>query len=123
MNWMIREMLRHGTYDSRDGDLMAPYSWAPSLRVRDLLNDLGADVGDTADKEASRTIYEFVVEQIGGDSARFNGDFDLPLQLITRDEHRAALDECFGAAGRDAPDFAETEEDAEDAPIFEVAGR
>ncbi len=123
MNWMIREMLRHGVYDPRDGDLMAPYSWAPSSRVRHLLNDLGADVGETADKEVSRTIYEFVVEQIGADSARFNGDFDLPFQLITRREHRAALNQCFGKAGRDAPDFADDGENSEDAHELEVAGR
>jgi hypothetical protein len=123
MNWLVREMLRHGVYDSRDVGLMAPYGWAPSLRVRDLLIDLGADAGETADKESSRTIYEFVVEHIGADSARFNGDFDLPLQLITRDEHRVALDQCFEAAGRDAPDFSEAEEVAEDTPAFEVAGR
>ena len=91
MNWMIREMLRHGVYEPRDEGLMAPYSWTSSQRVRELLNDLGADVGESADKEASRTIHQFLVEHIGIDCARFNGDFDLPLQLITREEHRAAL--------------------------------
>jgi hypothetical protein len=112
MNWMIREMLRHGVYEPRDEGLMAPYCWAPSQRVRELLNALGADVGVWADKEVSRTIHEFVVEHIGTDCARFNGDFDLPLQLITRETHRAALDQCFEVAGRDPPSFVEAEEDA-----------
>ena len=92
MNWMIRELLRHGVYEPRDESLMASYCWAPSERVRELLTTLGADVGARADKEASRAIHEFVVEHIGVDHARFNGDFDLPLQLITRETHRAALD-------------------------------
>ena len=110
MNWMIREMLRQGVYEPRDDSLMAPYCWAPSQRVRELLNALGADVGVWADKEASRAIHEFVVEHIGADRARFTGDFDLPLQLITRETHRAALDQCFEAADRDPPSFAEAEE-------------
>ena len=57
MNWMIREMLRHGVYEFRDESVMAPYCWAPSQRVRELLNELGADVGEWADKEVSRSIY------------------------------------------------------------------
>jgi hypothetical protein len=123
MNWMIREMLRQGVYEARDASIMAPYCWAPSQRVRELLNALGADVGVWADKEASRAIHEFVVEHIGADRTRFNGDFDLPLQLITRETHRAALDYCFEVADRDPPRFAEAEEDADDALPFEVAGR
>lgn len=123
MNWMIREMLRHGVYNSRDEGLMAPYCWAPSQRIRDLLNELGADVGETADKEASRAIHEFMVGQIGADCARFHGDFDLPLQLITREEHRAVLAQCFEAADQDPPSFVEAEEDAIDASAFQVAER
>jgi hypothetical protein len=123
MNWMIREMLRQGVYAPRDAGIMAPYCWAPSQRVRELLNALSADVGVWADKEASRAIHEFVVKHIGADRARFNGDFDLPLQLITRETHRAALDYCFEVADRDPPNFAEAEEDGEDALPFEVVGR
>ena len=123
MNWMIREMLRHGVYEPRDEGLMAPYCWAPSQRVRELLNALGADVGLWADKEASWAIHEFVVEHIGVDHARFSGDFDLPLQLITRETHQAALDHCFEVADRDPPSFVEVEENAEDALLFGVTGR
>jgi hypothetical protein len=123
MNWMIREMLRQGVYAPRDAGIMAPYCWAPSQRVRELLNALGADVGVWADKEASRAIHEFVAKHIGADRARFSGDFDLPLQLITRETHRAALDHCFEVADRDPPSFAEAEEDADTALPFEVAGR
>jgi hypothetical protein len=98
MNWMIREMVRQAVYDAGDASIMAPYCWAPSQRVRELLNALGADVGAWADKEASRAIHEFVVEHIGADRARFNGDFDLPLQLITRQSRRAALHYFFEVA-------------------------
>ena len=111
MNWMIREMIRHGVYDLRDEGLMAPYCWAPSQRVRKLLNELGADVGERADKEASRPIYEFIVTHVGVDHARFSGDFDLPLQLITRGTHVSAMTQCFAAAHRDPPTFDEPDDE------------
>ncbi len=104
MNWMIRELLRHGAYEPQDEHLMIPYVWAPSQRVRILLNDLGADVGERADKEVSRTICDFVTRHLG-DDRRFDGDFDLPLQLITRRRHRDALETCFAEVGGAPPDF------------------
>ena len=104
MNWMIRELLRHGAYEPHDEHLMIPYVWAPSRRVRALLNKLGADVGERADKEASRSICEFVTKHLG-DNRRFDGDFDLPLQLITRRRHWDTLKECFADVGGTPPDF------------------
>jgi hypothetical protein len=112
MNWMIRELLRHGVYELGDESLMAPYCWASSQRARELLNALGAGVGIWANKDVSRAIYNFVVQHIGVDRARFVGDFDLPLQLITRERNRIALEQCFEEAGRDAPSFREDEADA-----------
>ena len=112
---MIREFLRFEVYESRDEGLMAPYCWAPSQRVRALLNELGAGVGERADKEASRTIHDFVTSHLGSDRALFDGDFDLPLQLITRDMNRAVLVQCFKKADRDPPTFLEQEQDAEGA--------
>lgn len=104
MNWMIRELLRHGAYESCDENPMIPYVWAPSQRVRVLLNKLGADVGERADKEASRTICDFVTKHLG-DDRRFDGDFDLPLQLITRRRHWDTLEACFAEVGSTPPDF------------------
>lgn len=112
MNWMIRELLRHGAYESRDERLMIPYVWAPSQRVRVLLNKLGADVGDQADKEASRTICDFVTKHLG-DDRRFDGDFDLPLQLITRHRHWGTLEECFAEVGSARPDFLDDDHELE----------
>ncbi|MGO6755911.1 sacsin N-terminal ATP-binding-like domain-containing protein [Rhizobium ruizarguesonis] len=115
MNWMIREMVRHGVYRPNDEGFMAPYGWAPSQRVRVLMSDLGADVGVRADKEASREIQAFVMTHLGSDRARFDGDFDLPLQLITQKVHREALEACFHATDRNPPDleYEEWEGDSE----------
>lgn len=112
MNWMIRELLRHGAYEAHDEHLMIPYVWAPSRRVRTLLNELGADVGERADKEASRAICDFVTMHLG-DDRRFDGDFDLPLQLITRHRHRDALEACFDDVGGAPPDLLEDEDEQE----------
>jgi hypothetical protein len=121
-NWMVREMLRQAGYAPQDADTMAPYSWAPSQRVRKLLNSLGARVGDWADKEASRAIHAFVVDHIGETRARFVGDFDLPLQLITREHHGAALIQCFDVVHLDPPDFDSSDDLFGRDPIFETGG-
>ena len=120
-NWMIREMLRQGVYEAQDADPMAPYCWAPSQRVRRLLNALGAGVREWADKEESRAIHTFVVNNIGAERARFVGDYDLPLQLITRDVHGAARTHCFQAANLEPPDFDTAHEALEDEPTFETS--
>ena len=123
VNWMVRELLRHGVYEADDAILMAPYCWAPTGRVRDVLNALGADVGVKADMDVSPAIYEFVVQHIGADHAFFADDFDLPLQLITRSANKAVLDRCFAEAGQDAPVFGDTEGGgAEDEPIAGMSG-
>jgi hypothetical protein len=119
-NWMIRELLRLSVYDAQHANLMAPYCWAPSQRVRRLLSALGADVGDGADKEASRAIYSFVVSHIGVERARFVGDFDLPLQLITREVHGGALTRCFQAANLDPPELDISREALENRSAFET---
>ncbi|RWA68020.1 hypothetical protein [Mesorhizobium sp.] len=120
-NWIIREMLRQGVYEAQDAGSMAPYCWAPSQRVRGLLNALGAGVGEWADKEESRAIHTFVVNHIGAERARFVGDFDLPLQLITREVHGAALTQCFQAADLEPPDFDTPREAFEEEPTFETS--
>jgi hypothetical protein len=110
MNWMIRELLRQGVYQPRDESLMAPYCWASSQRVRDLLNALGAGVNQWADTETTRSVYKFVLQHIGVERARFAGDFDLPLQLITRGRNRIALQRCFEVAECHAPNFGDADD-------------
>ena len=123
VNWMVRELLRHGVYEADDSILMAPYCWAPTGRVRGLLNALGADVGVEADMDVSPAIYSFVALHIGADHASFAGDFDLPLQLITRSENKAALDRCFAEAGMEAPVLGDIEGDGtEDEPVAGIGG-
>ena len=113
-NWLIRELVRHKVYGPDDESLLAPYCWMSNQRVRDLLNRLGAPMAEQADSAASRPIYDFVVEHIGADHARFDGDFDLPLQIITRSKHRKTLQRLFEEAGLDAQDFRDGSGDGAD---------
>ena len=55
--------------------------------------------------DESRVIYDFVAEHIGAARARFDGDFDLPLQVITRERHRDKLREYFRAGGIETTTF------------------
>ncbi len=79
-NWMIRELLRAGVY--RRG-VLAPYAWMSSRRVRDFLVRAGGPALHEADPDHSRQIHEFVVKELGTQAAKFDGDYDLPLQLRT----------------------------------------
>ena len=115
VNWLIRELMRHGFYRREDEELLAPYCWAPTQRVRTLVNALGAKIAQRPDIAVSRDIHGFVVKHIA-DRARFDGDFDLPLQIVTRSKHRKILERCFEKAGIEAPRFREGSGDGAEYP-------
>lgn len=106
VNWLIRELARNGIYDPDEAKSMAPYCWMPTERVRKLLVRFGmSNLSSSANPEDSREIHTFIVKHLGAERARFGGDFDLPLQLITRARYRDVLNQCFQQGGLDAPDF------------------
>ena len=103
---MIRELTRNGLYGCCDADLTAPYCWMPTQRVRKLLLLLHARITEVSAKpDESRVIYDFITEHVGADHARFHGDFDLPLQVMTRSRYQEALGRCLAAAGFELPAF------------------
>ena len=110
-NWMIRELVRHGVYNADDADSLAPYCWAPTRRVRQLLNHLG-EVIESPDKDASRFLYEFIRDQIGPDRGRFHGDFDLPLQLVTCKAYRDTLRQFFQRSDSEVPDLDDVDDES-----------
>ena len=114
VNWLIRELVRHGVYRREDESLLAPNCWASTQRVRAFLNGIGADVGDRPNVTASRVIHDFVVEHIGADRARFDGDFDLPLQIVTLGSHREMLERWLEEAGIEAPSLGDQSDDGDD---------
>lgn len=125
VNWLIRELVRHGVYRREDEELLAPHCWASTQRVRTFLKSLGAEVGDRPDIAVSRDIWEFVSEGtegtkgtrgIGRDDARFDGDYDLPLQIVTRSKYQRIRERWFEQAGIESPifreEFADSAEDS-----------
>lgn len=112
-NWLIRELSRNGVYDASNAKLMAPYCWTPSWRVRSLLKEINPDLHLTADNDASPVIHNFMIEHLDAERALFDGDFDLPLQIITRKRHRNLLIGWFEDAGLETPEFEDESEDDE----------
>ena len=111
-NWMLRELVHYGVYDKDDEDLIAPYCWATTRRVRILLNNLQRRAFvESADMDASRSVYEFIKKHIGPDRARFDGDFDLPMQLVTRTAYRDVLRQCFDKTGSEPPDLDDSDDE------------
>lgn len=74
-HFVVRELLRVGVLKQ---DTAIEYlAFSPRQAVKDLLDELGCyDCND------SQSIYNFIVEEIGEERARFNGAYDIPLQLI-----------------------------------------
>ena len=122
-NWLLRELVRYEVYDAGDADLIAPYCWATTRLVRELLKNLdrGAFV-EAANMDASRSVYEFIEHHIGLDRARFEGDFDLPLQLVTRKAYGDTLRKCFEEAGSEPPDLDDGDDEIDEYPTGEDAG-
>ena len=99
INWMIRELVRHGFHGQERAKLLFPYCWSPTRRVRELLRDLGLDLRTEPDMDDTTRIWDFVQRHLGNEEARFGGDFDLPLQLITLSKHTPLLDRFRRGSG------------------------
>ena len=106
INWMIRELIRDGFYRA-DAEVLAPYCWSARARVRRLLDQLGANLGNDADMDASTRVWDFVQKHLGEHRAYFSGDFDLPLHLITLKKNNGRLNHFFRETGKEPPDLAQ----------------
>lgn len=93
-NWMMRELARTGFWDARRRAVMAPYGWASTGRVRQLLNGLGAELGDEPSMDRSVTIWQFVSNHLPHRQEDLLRYGDLPLQLVTRAAHEDVLEAC-----------------------------
>jgi len=94
-NWMVRELARSGFWTEREQPITAPYAWASTARVRKLLNRLGAEIIDEPFMDNSTAIWRFVSERLQHRQQELLRDGDLPLQLITRAEHKDVLRRCL----------------------------
>ncbi|WDA41427.1 sacsin N-terminal ATP-binding-like domain-containing protein [Erythrobacter sp. BLCC-B19] len=97
-NWVLRELARKGIYSQAQAEIVLPYGWSTADRVRRLMQRLGTGSFDHG-VDAGRNLHDAVHCRIG-DEARFNGDGDLPLHIITLAKHRDRLNNIlYNAVG------------------------
>ena len=89
--FVIRELVRLKVLRTK---LAYPHCYVPHERVRGVLSHLGWESIDGPD--ASRHIYEFLVQHLGPEGATFEHCFDLPFQEIA--EHPDLQKRFFGGA-------------------------
>ncbi|MHC5542955.1 hypothetical protein ACYOEI_32440, partial [Singulisphaera rosea] len=111
--FVVRELVRARLVTN---PLAHRHCYVPSARVLRLMSLLGCHgldgvfVSASERVKASGTLYDFLVEQLRGDTkARFHGDFDLPLIALTEPVNREVLDELLGSSQVDEWDEADDE--------------
>lgn len=109
--FIMRELVRMNVIRDRHA---YRHCFVPVARVRSLLQRLGCQGLDTPSRrwELSPVIHRFLSQHLGGDTAPFFPDFDIPLQIIAED---ASLMAQFFATeiqfdGDDEPDTWESNE-------------
>ncbi|MET3763108.1 hypothetical protein [Sphingomonas sp. UYEF23] len=100
LNWLIRELARHGYFAPTDLPMVNPYAWSSTARVRRLLRHADVQLDEPGHMDFSRVEFDEVESAIGR-RATYLGDLDLPLQLIARKDYRHELRRCVVAAGMD----------------------
>lgn len=75
---VVRELLRAGMLQSEVAESLA---WMPRQKVLSLMSDMGFP-----ELETSQDIYRVLVDNLGVEQARFQGDYDIPLQLLATNE-------------------------------------
>lgn len=88
--FVVREAARLGAIS---GDLVYPHCWMPSRRVRRLLDDMGCEGVRSPDVlvNCSSRIADFVRASMPDCDHTFSECYDLPLQIVTTEEHSGAL--------------------------------
>ena len=89
-NFILRELCRHGIYSDSS---IEQYCYVASRGVRDLLGNRlpdGLNI-DHPSAESSRAIYEFLCEHMGEERATFDGAFDIPLRILSRNDNAGIL--------------------------------
>lgn len=91
-NLVVRELLREGVLVS---GLAQSLAYMPRSSVLELMEDMGFQ-----DLQGSQQIHRVLVEELGSDGARFEGDYDIPLQLLATSE-RLRLEVLSWAQGEE----------------------
>ena len=101
MNWLIRELLRHHVFDEVEAVALHPYGWTASARARRLLAHAEIDLPEPGRMDESRLEYAEILDALDPPRAVFEGDLDLPLQLLARQDFLGKLVAALVAYGLD----------------------
>lgn len=84
-HFIVRELCRKGIVTNEHAH---PHCFVPHKRVRDLIAQrLGGDIPENGNREdQARAIMKFVEEHVDGQDPTFKGAFDIPLQIVQRDD-------------------------------------
>lgn len=101
MNWLVRELLRHDVFDEVEAVALHPYGWTASARARRLLAHAEIDLPEPGRMDESRLEYAEILDALDPPRAIFEGDLDLPLQLLARQDFLGKLVAALVAHGLD----------------------
>ena len=76
VHFVVRELLHHGVIENR---FAMPHAYAPISSVKVFFKAFRACVS------SSKDIHSILIEHLGEDGATFNGDYDIPLRIISSD--------------------------------------
>jgi hypothetical protein len=86
-NFMMRELVRNQVFNSVIPIIGSEHCFVPHLRVRKLLNEIGMTLNEEqADINQSQEIFYFISSHLDKSKATFDLSFDIPFQIISRDE-------------------------------------
>ena len=91
--WMIRELIRHGIYNAEEADHIETWCWASRARMVDrFYAPISCAPSDGTAGARSKSIYQALLSHTDEELLRFNGDYDLPIDILTRPENRGKLE-------------------------------
>ena len=74
---VVRELLHHCVLQS---PLAVPHAYAPISRVQDFFRAFDVSI------DTSENVHQLLKDHLGEDEATFNGDYDIPLRIISADD-------------------------------------
>ncbi|MEZ9794865.1 hypothetical protein AB4283_22165, partial [Vibrio splendidus] len=93
INFILRELTRHYVIEQEFSSSTHKYAFVLPLRLRTLLNKIGAGLNTEANPTNSEQLYSFFLETLVEDDSHFGLSFDIPFRVLLND--RKAFKRCF----------------------------
>ncbi|WP_210464365.1 sacsin N-terminal ATP-binding-like domain-containing protein [Vibrio crassostreae] len=93
VNFILRELIRHSVIEPEFSSSANKYAFVLPLRLRALLNKLGAGLTNEANPMNSEQFNDFLLETLVEDDSHFGLSFDIPFRVLLNDKQ--AFKRCF----------------------------